>query len=101
MVDLRSPTEVRRVLRRVFGAAAAIVPDRITDGSLLRHPPPPDDNLNLAANAIAPLIVESAQGLLGLRVTALFGKDVVLPEALQLRKFGSLADLLHVHFTAC
>jgi hypothetical protein len=100
VVDLRSPADLRGVMREVFGAAAGVDPNRITDAALLRQPPPPADNLNLAAEAIPALITESARRLLGRKVTALFASDIVLPDALARRKFGPLADLLHAHFNS-
>jgi hypothetical protein len=100
MVDLRSPADVRGVMRTVFGAAAGVDPDRITDAALLRQPPPPADNLNLPAAAMPDLITESARRLLGRHVTALFARDIVLPDALARQKFGPLADLLHAHFNS-
>ena len=100
MVDLRSPADVRGVMRKVFGAAAGIDPDRITDAALLRQPPPPADNLNLPAETVPDLILESARQLLGRKITALFANDIVLPDALARQRFGSLASFLHAHFNS-
>ena len=100
MLDLRSSREVRSAMRQVFGAAAKIDPNTITDAALLHQPPPPADNLNLPAGAVAGLIVECATRLLGSKITTLFKNDIVLPDALARRGFGSLADLLHAHLNS-
>src|SRR3954469_9171884 len=100
MVDLRSPAEVRSVLRKVLGAAAGIDPNIITDAAVLRQPPPPADNLNLSQAAMPGLITECARQLLGRKVTTLFADDIVQPDALGRQRFGPLADLLHVHFNS-
>ena len=100
MVDLRSSREVRTAMRQVFGAAAKIDPDTITDGALIREPPPPADNLNLPAEAVQGLVVECANRLLGRKIAAMFANHVVPPDALTRQKFGPLADLLHAHFNS-
>jgi hypothetical protein len=100
MVDLSSAADVRGVMRKVFGAAAGLDPDRITDAALLRQAPPPADNLNLPPEAMPGLITESARRLLGRKVTALFASDIVLPDALARQKFGPLANLLQSHFNS-
>ena len=100
MVDLLPAAEVRRVMRTVFGGAAGVNPDRITDAALLREPPPPADNLNLSADDIPALIMRSAGQLLGAKLTAMFAEDIVHPDAAARKKFGPLADLLQAHFNS-
>jgi hypothetical protein len=100
MMDLRSPADVRTILRKVLGAAAGIDPNLITDGAVLRQPPPPADNLNLPAAAMPDLITEAARQLLGRKATTLFADDIVLPDALARQRLGPLADLLHAHFNS-
>ena len=100
MVDLRSSGEVRTAMRQVFGAAAKLDPNTITASAVIRQPPPPADNLNLPPQTVPGLVMECANRLLGRKITVMFDKDIVLPDALARQTFGPLADLLHAHFNS-
>ena len=100
MIDLRSSSEVRTVLRQLFGAAAGIPPNTITDGAALFAPPPPADNLNLSSDTVKALIGDAGRALLGQKIARLFDRDLVPPDALLRVRFGPLADLLHPHFNS-
>jgi hypothetical protein len=99
--DLRTPHEVRAVMRVVFSTASKVGAETITDESRLYELPPPADNLGLPRDGtIDGLIRETGARLLGVKICAMFAPDVVAPAALSLETFGSLADLLHWHFNS-
>jgi hypothetical protein len=100
MIDLRSAADVRKVTRQAFGAAAGIDPNTITDAASIFDPPPPADNLNLTPVTVRSLIEASGRDLIGAKIGTFFARDLVPPEALLVKKFGPLADLLHVHFNS-
>jgi hypothetical protein len=100
MVDLRSASDVRKVMPEAFGAAAGIDPNTITDAAAVAQPPPPADNLNLSQQKVQSLIEACAKKLLGQKIVTLLAPHLVPPGAFQRTKFGPLADLLHAHFNS-
>jgi hypothetical protein len=101
MNDLRTPHEVRAVMRVIFSTASKVGAEIITDESRLYELPPPVDNLGLPRDGtIEALIRDTGARALGVKICAMFAPDLVTPAALSLETFGSLADLLHWHFNS-